>query len=145
VRPAPAGLFTEGPAAYGDAVVTSSPVHAVAVPVSAQATPQASSPPVPDLPIGFRRFRLPVPVRVRVHEGRPVHLICDRPGIAAGAIVQASGPWRTSGAWWQTPAVTDGQVPWDRDEWDIALADGTLYRLHVERAVGQWALDGLFD
>jgi hypothetical protein len=41
--------------------------------------------------------------------------------------------------------VTDGQVPWDRDEWDIALADGTLYRLHVERAVGQWALDGLFD
>jgi protein ImuB len=85
-------------------------------------------------------------VRVRVHEGRPVHLLCDRPGIVGGTIMQASGPWRTSGAWWQAPvAITEGQVPWDRDEWDIALADGTLYRLHVERAVGQWALDGLFD
>lgn len=120
------------------------PVSAVAAAAPGHtASPSALA---PDLPIGFRRFRLPVPVRVRVHEGRPVHLLCDRPGIAGGTIVQASGPWRTSGAWWQAPvAITEGQVPWDRDEWDIALADGTLYRLHVERAVGQWALDGLFD
>jgi protein ImuB len=133
-----AGLVSEPP-----------PPHAASGPVPSSASSghmTAGSPHTPDLPIGFRRFRLPVPVRVRVHEGRPVHLLCDRPGIAGGSIVQASGPWRTSGAWWQAPAaVTDGQVPWDRDEWDIALADGTLSRLHVERAVGQWALDGLFD
>jgi hypothetical protein len=35
--------------------------------------------------------------------------------------------------------------PWDRDEWDIALADGTVYRVFVEREVGQWFLEGVFD
>ena len=134
LEPLPAGPVPGRPSAYASGITS-----------PGTCTGTSAVQPVPDLPIGFRRFRLPVPVRVRVHEGRPVHLICDRPGIAGGAIVQASGPWRTSGAWWQAPAVTDGQVPWDRDEWDIALADGTLYRLHVERAVGQWALDGLFD
>ena len=121
------------------------PQHAAPA-TTAEVAGAAHTGPPRDLSIGFRRFRLPVPVRVRVLEGRPVHLLCDRPGIASGGIAQASGPWRTSGAWWQAPApITEGQVPWDRDEWDIALADGTLYRLHVERAVGQWALDGLFD
>jgi len=134
LEPLPVGPVPGRPSAYASGITS-----------PGTCTGTSAVQPVPDLPIGFRRFRLPVPVRVRVHEGRPVHLICDRPGIAGGAIVQASGPWRTSGAWWQAPAVTDGQVPWDRDEWDIALADGTLYRLHVERAVGQWALDGLFD
>jgi len=35
--------------------------------------------------------------------------------------------------------------PWDRDEWDIEMADGTVYRLFVEREVGQWFLEGVFD
>ncbi|MBM3781640.1 MAG: hypothetical protein FJW29_08200 [Acidobacteria bacterium] len=147
--PPPQHAASSGPVSNAVRLANLPPPHAAsdAVPPSASSGhTTAGSPHTPDLPIGFRRFRLPVPVRVRVHEGRPVHLLCDRPGIAGGSIVQASGPWRTSGAWWQAPAaVTDGQVPWDRDEWDIALADGTLYRLHVERAVGQWALDGLFD
>ena len=34
---------------------------------------------------------------------------------------------------------------WDRDEWDIAIADGTLYRLYVERDVGQWFIEGVVD
>jgi len=34
---------------------------------------------------------------------------------------------------------------WDRDEWDIAMDDGTVYRLCVEREVGQWFLEGVFD
>jgi hypothetical protein len=34
---------------------------------------------------------------------------------------------------------------WDRDEWDIAMGDGTVYRLFVERDVGQWFLEGVFD
>ena len=36
-------------------------------------------------------------------------------------------------------------VAWDRDEWDVAMADGTVYRLVVERAVGQWFLEGVID
>ena len=54
------------------------------------------------LPLAFRRFRLPIPVRVRVDDGRPVRLTTDRRGVTGGAIVQAAGPWRTSGAWWVT-------------------------------------------
>ena len=84
--------------------------------------------------------------------------------------MQAAGPWRTSGEWWndgirrdlagarqsngaseggpQVPQVSrvhGGTSPWDRDEWDIAIADGTIYRLYVERDVGQWFLEGVVD
>jgi protein ImuB len=100
--------------------------------------------------LAFRRFRLPIPVRVRVDEGRPARLTTDRHGIGGGVIVQAAGPWRTSGEWWATdPTGEPGRVgrssAWDRDEWDIAMADGTVYRLFVERPVGQWYLEGVID
>jgi hypothetical protein len=164
--------------------------------VSAGAQPSQTA-----LPLAFRRFRLPIPVRVRVDDGRPVRLTTDRRGVMGGAIVQSAGPWRTSGEWWvgeSMPGETrregggspegedrdrDGSVsgvlpesrteaqsregsihsrqavdhsrkgfipsrhasPWDRDEWDIALADGTVYRVFVEREVGQWFLEGVFD
>ena len=87
----------------------------------------------------LRRFRLPIPTRVQVQEGRPIRVVTDRQGFTSGAIVQAAGPWRTSGEWWEA-----GQA-WDRDEWDVAMADGTIYRLVVERGVGQWFLEGVID
>jgi protein ImuB len=108
----------------------------------------------PDRPthaaLAFRRFRLPIPVRVRVDEGRPARLTTDRHGLGGGVIVQAAGPWRTSGEWWATdparePGLGDRSSAWDRDEWDIAMADGTVYRLFVERPVGQWFLEGVID
>jgi protein ImuB len=115
--------------------------------------------PVETLPSALRRFRLPVPVRVQVSEGRPVRVMSDRRSIVGGAVVQAAGPWRTSGEWWNdqpapkrlsafaeaptTPKA--GPTCWDRDEWDAAMADGTVYRLYVERDVGQWFLDGVVD
>ena len=43
------------------------------------------------------------PTRVTVSEGRPVRVQTDRQGFTSGAIVQAAGPWRTSGNWWATP------------------------------------------
>lgn len=94
----------------------------------------------------IRRFRLPVPARVRVHEGRPVRVQIDRRGLVSGAVMEAAGPWRTSGAWWE--GGQDGHhasSPWDRDEWDVALGDGTIYRLFVERAIGQWFIEGVID
>ena len=48
----------------------------------------------------LRRYRLPVPVRVQVQDGRPVRVTTDRRGVSGGPIVQAAGPWRTSGEWW---------------------------------------------
>ncbi|MDP3719638.1 MAG: hypothetical protein Q8T13_17900 [Acidobacteriota bacterium] len=92
-----------------------------------------------EVPSALRRFRFPIPTRVTVQEGRPIRVATDRQGFSSGAIVQSAGPWRTSGEWWQ-----EGQA-WDRDEWDVALADGTIYRLVVERGVGQWFLEGVID
>jgi protein ImuB len=117
----------------------------------------------------LRRFRLPVPARVVVHEGQPVRVQVDRHGLASGGIVQAAGPWRTSGGWWQKGQAgsegmrgrgnggtgecgNEGPLPhshtpasWDRDEWDVALATGVVYRLFVERDVGQWFIEGVID
>ena len=106
----------------------------------------------------------------------------DRHGFTSGAIVQAAGPWRTSGEWWmeagrqadgptgqqgssrdagwsasareqsgelrrdhRAEAASGREGGWDRDEWDVAMADGTVYRLIVEREVGQWFLEGVID
>jgi protein ImuB len=141
----------------------------------------------------LRRFRLPIPARVTVSEGRPVRVQIDRHGYTSGAVTQAAGPWRTSGHWWaaderaaderaaderaadERRLGADPSVPsaalgssassaalgssassaalgssassaaWDRDEWDVVLADGTVYRLAVERGVGQWCVEGLID
>jgi hypothetical protein len=66
--------------------------------------------------------------------------------------VSAAGPWRTSGQWWDlmtaaTPTSGHHGVhgPWDRDEWDVELAGGLVYRIFVEREVGQWFIEGQID
>jgi hypothetical protein len=81
-----------------------------------------------------------VAVRVTVERGRPAHLAIDRRGMPGGHIVQAAGPWRWSGAWWDVE-----RTPWDRDEWDVELADGGLCRLFHDRRTSVWFLDGIFD
>ena len=131
------------------------------------AMPHATADPQPEaLGAALRRFRLPVPARVQMQEGRPVRITTDRRGVAGGSIVQAAGPWRTSGDWWndaprpslavnlassgetapkRPSAAKASPTCWDRDEWDVAIADGTVYRLYVERGIGQWFLDGIVD
>ncbi len=52
-----------------------------------------------------------------------------------GPITAAAGPWRSSGDWWTTD-------PWDRDEWDVAVAD-KLFRIYHERE--EWFLQGSYD
>jgi hypothetical protein len=34
---------------------------------------------------------------------------------------------------------------WDRDEWDVALADGALYRIFQDRARAAWFIDAIAD
>jgi protein ImuB len=63
----------------------------------------------------------------------PKRILSDR---VSGIVVQAAGPWRTSGEWWTDTA-------WDRDEWDVVLEDSAIYRLYV--AADQWFLDGSYD
>jgi hypothetical protein len=35
--------------------------------------------------------------------------------------------------------------PWNRDEWDVALGDGSVCRLFQARDTEQWFLDGVID
>jgi protein ImuB len=88
----------------------------------------------------LRRFRPPIAVRVTVARGRPVHVAIDRRGMPGGDVEQQAGPWRTSGAWWDS-----GATAWDRDEWDVALTDGAFCRLYRDRAIDRWFLEGVFD
>ena len=89
-------------------------------------------------PTALRRFRHPVPVRVRLDGGTPSRLTTDRRGLAGGRIAASAGPWRTSGAWW-------GSTLWNRDEWDVTLAEGETYRLFHDRESGNWFVDGIVD
>ena len=120
----------------------------------------------------LRRFRHPVPIRVHVKQGKPSSVSIMKRGLSGGAIDSCAGPWRTSGAWWDTRdlGIRDPEIPsrspknpancpnaripspgsrvpgpWDRDEWDVALADGPTYRLFRERHSDKWFLEGVVD
>jgi hypothetical protein len=184
------------------------------------AVPAAAAPAVPPRPgtLVLRRQRLPAPIRVNVSNGRPVYVAPSRRGVPSGAIVQAAGPWRTSGGWWpdvlpakagsgglpakagsygdggwsqaQSGWAQDGLRPderqgaarpderqratrpderqgaarpderqrsalsptgsqphsgWDRNEWDVALAGGTICRIFQDRTTDRWFLEGTYD
>jgi protein ImuB len=57
------------------------------------------------------------------------------PALAA-AVVAREGPYRTSGDWWDAKK-------WERDEWDLELADGGICRCQ-EQADG-WMIEGIYD
>jgi protein ImuB len=117
-------------------------------------------------PVGMRfvlrRFRRPIPARVRVEHDRPVHVAPQ--GLPGGPVIQAAGPWRTSGEWWKNrprlhPSNAPGAPPdpapstrprrttksWNRDEWDVALADGCLYRIHLDHGQNRWFVEASLD
>ena len=106
-------------------------------PRDANAVTSAPSP----LALALRRFRHPVPARVRVDDGKPSRVTIDRRGFSGGGVARCAGPWRTSGDWWRK-RESDG---WDRDEWDVTLTDGATYRLFRARDTEQWFVDGVLD
>ena len=101
--------------------------------------------------VAIRRFRFPVPARVRVDRGVPVLVIIDRRGWGGGHVETHAGPWRTSGGWWVDGAGGAGKAgkphppSWDRDEWDVTLSDGATYRVFRERDTDAWFIDGVVD
>jgi protein ImuB len=88
--------------------------------------------------VALRRFRFPIPARVRTEAGKPVRVATDRRGFTGGRVEMCAGPWRTSGAWWVSQA-------WNRDEWDVMLHDGATYRLFRERDADAWFIEGIVD
>jgi protein ImuB len=122
-------------------------IREVDVPGSRVLEPRIPSP-EPRVMAALRRFRHPVPIRVHVKQGKPSSVSIMKRGLSGGAIDSCAGPWRTSGAWWDTRISNpESRVPrpWDRDEWDVALADGPTYRLFRERHSDKWFLEGVVD
>jgi len=96
--------------------------------------PQISSPQPIASRQAFRYFRPPLSAKVELERNRPARI--NASGIH-GKVLTAAGPWRTSGDWWTT-------IPWNRDEWDVALASGALYRIYTEPDQ-RWFIEGSYD
>lgn len=85
--------------------------------------------------LSLRYFRPPLPAIVTVRKDRPVRLSAEE---IEGPIVSAAGPWRTAGDWWTSS-------PWSRDDWDVALTTGVLYRVFCEHLFRTWFVAGYYD
>ncbi len=86
------------------------------------------------IPLAFRRFRPPQPAQVKT-ECRPVYLSSI---VATGSVSSARGPWYSSGHWWQQDA-------WHREEWDIGLQSGALYKIFCDLKTNSWFIEGNYD
>ncbi len=95
-----------------------------------------AAPPARHAPAGLplRRFRPPLPARLEFSGRQPTYLWT---GQFHGPVAALRGPWRGSGDWWQPGR------DWSRTEWDVALADGGLYRLLLTG--GAYFVEGEYD
>ena len=91
-------------------------------------------PPAAGPRVALRVFRPPLPAEVTLHGGAPAFV--SAAGVR-GRVVDLSGPWRASGDWWD--------VAWSREEWDVALAEGGLYRIFRDRLRESWFVEGELD
>jgi protein ImuB len=157
------GIHRDGPRRRGDAEKHINALNVLRV----SASPRPVEVEVVANPaVALRRFRFPVPARVRVDAGKPVRVTTDRRGLDGGRVERCAGPWRTSGGWWADGAGEAGVAgkagranphqphppdlphpphPWDRDEWDVALNDGATYRVFRERDAERWFIEGIVD
>ena len=87
------------------------------------------------LRLALRIFRPALYARVKTAGVAPKAVIAS--GVE-GEVVEAAGPWRMSGNWW-----TD--APWSRDEWDVELNDGALYRIYCESKTREWYVAAMYD
>lgn len=87
------------------------------------------------LQLVMRLFRPALPARVRLVEDAPKNVMAT--GVK-GTVLRSAGPWKTSGEWWTSTF-------WCREEWDVALDDGALYRIYQDSQSGSWFVHGVYD
>ncbi len=108
---------------------------------SAHASAHAHATYAPHVPhaqpsLTLRALRPPVRAEVRIVGGRPVFL---RSAVSQGEILNAAGPWRTTGRWWSEAAH------FALDHYDIQMSDGCVLRLCFDWRSKWWQVDGLYD
>lgn len=119
------------------------------------------------LPLALRILRPARRLLVSFSDGQPNTVILETKHeghtLPEGTILWSAGPWRSSGDWWteysleqkENTAPMEQSGPWDREEWDIAVAsngkkssDGDnlgLYRIYRDLATGNWFVDASYD
>ena len=92
--------------------------------------------------MGFRVLRPPLAAWVKLEGKIPVQAAFQG---MPGKVVRASGPWRTSGDWWE-------DQPWQEDAWDLEihfLAESPdvrgLYRVSYDARQEKWWVRGVYD
>lgn len=89
------------------------------------------------LQLAFRYFQPPLIAQVEICNGQPLRLAATlASGVIRGNILTYAGPWRSSGDWWT-------ENPWNREEWDVSVNDGALYRIY--RDPTGWYIEGTYD
>lgn len=119
----------------------------------------------------LRRFRPPQPVSVQLLNNRPATIgpprtltnTAEVTSTLYGEVMWCSGPWRTSGEWWN-------REPWEREEWEVllggkekigastkheengphlvpatSLESGSLFLLYRDLLAGTWFIEGEYD
>jgi protein ImuB len=87
------------------------------------------------LRLSMRIFRPAIEARVHVVDSVPKRILAVG---MKGRVRESSGPWKTSGEWWSSCA-------WAREEWDVELDDGVLYRIYCELPKCNWYVHGVYD
>jgi protein ImuB len=83
----------------------------------------------------LRMFRPALQAHVRVSGITPKSVVAQA---VKGKVIESAGPWKTSGEWWMSTS-------WVREEWDVALDDGALYRIYRESQDREWYVHGIYD
>ena len=102
----------------------------------------------------LRIMRPPESIRVDLRDNQPARIYHRG---TRGKVLSASGPWRTSGDWWQ-------ENPWHQDEWDLevelapssqrigardtrarSVPHRALYRIFFDALSQSWFLRGVYD
>jgi len=93
----------------------------IQVPDFSNSTPRTTRP--PSIGLQLRRYRPARPASIEFREQKPSYV---QSRTINGAITDVRGPFHSSGNWW------DG-CRWAREEWDIQMTDGALYRIFNSR------------
>ena len=96
----------------------------------------ATAPSFPSL--ALRRFRPPLEATVKSRNGTPWWIAFHG---FFGPVTTASGPWKSSGEWWQ-------QDHWAREEWDVRVRTEKgllLFRIYCDPNNGRWFAEGVYD
>ena len=89
--------------------------------------------------VALRKFRPALETKVDFGREKPQSVLLGKRSLP---VLAASGPWATSGHWWNRASS------WAHEEWDVALktSEGAgLYRIYFDRMRTQWFIAGMFD